>query len=73
MGTELEMLNPRSGRRLAEVAFEAHAAVWALVNLFLVLIWAVTGAGPFWPVWTILPWGFALGIQAWITWGLFGR
>lgn len=72
MGTRLEVGDQRRGRRGAEIAFEAHAAIWALVNLFLVLIWAVTGAGGFWPVWTILPWGFALGIQGWLTWGLFG-
>lgn len=46
--------------------------MWALVNVFLVLIWAAAGAGYFWPLWTIMPWGFALAVQAWITWGLLG-
>jgi Domain of unknown function (DUF1707) len=31
-------------------------------SLLLVAIWAITGAGYFWPVWPILGWGlFALG------------
>ena len=72
MGAYGQTLENRRGPRVLEVVFRVHAGVWALVNAFLVLIWAVTGAGAFWPIWTILPWGFALAIQAWITWGLLG-
>ena len=52
------------------MAFQTHAAIWFLVNLFLLGIWAVTGAGYFWPIWTIMPWGFALALQGWATYGL---
>jgi Domain of unknown function (DUF1707) len=42
----------------------AHGEVRAFVatSILLVAIWALTGAGYFWPVWPILGWGvFALG------------
>ena len=41
-----------------------HVAVYVAVNAFLVLIWAMTGAGYFWPVWPMLGWGIAVVIQA---------
>ena len=41
-----------------------HVAVYVAVNALLVLIWAVTGAGYFWPVWPILGWGIAIVIHA---------
>jgi uncharacterized protein DUF1707 len=34
--------------------------VFAAVNALLVAIWAVSGAGYFWPAWVIAWWGFAL-------------
>jgi hypothetical protein len=54
-------------RRAAETAFQAHAAVWFLVNLFLVGVWAAAGAGYFWPVWPIMSWGLAVGLHGWAT------
>jgi hypothetical protein len=64
----------RSGRsvarKVAETIFSAHAAVFVLVNLLCLFIWAAAGFGYFWPVWVFGPWGFALGVHAWATWGL---
>lgn len=57
-------------RRVAETMFSAHAAVYVLVNALCLFIWAATGFGYFWPVWVFGPWGFALAIHAWATWGL---
>jgi Domain of unknown function (DUF1707) len=40
-----------------------HGGDWGLflrVSVLLILIWAVTGADYFWPVWPILGWGIAL-------------
>jgi hypothetical protein len=34
------------------------------VNLALVAIWAVTGAGYFWPAWVMVWWGFALVMKS---------
>jgi hypothetical protein len=56
------------GRRARERIAKANRAAWlahlrsyAAVNGGLVGIWAVTGAGEFWPVWSIASWGVALG------------
>src|SRR3954451_156290 len=42
----------------------AHGTTFAWVNGGLVGIWALTGAGEFWPAFTIVPWGMALGAHA---------
>ena len=55
----------RSGRR-------AHFATYARVMLLLVAIWALTGAGYFWPVWPMLGWGVAVLMHA-RPGGLCGR
>lgn len=58
----------RAIERLEEKrSFAAHAGAYVIVNLFLVGLWAVTGAGYFWPVWSILGWGIGLGFHAWST------
>jgi hypothetical protein len=31
----------------------------------LVVLWAATGRGSFWPIWPILGWGAALAVQGW--------
>src|SRR4051812_7590767 len=33
---------------------------FVLVNLMLIVIWAATGAGYFWPIWPLLGWGIGL-------------
>jgi signal transduction histidine kinase len=40
-----------------------HAAVFAVVNGLLVAIWAVTGAGYFWPIWPLMGWGAVLALH----------
>lgn len=45
--------------------FKAHLLAYVLVNTFLVAIWAVTGAGFFWPVFPILGWGIGVAFNAW--------
>jgi hypothetical protein len=37
--------------------------VYLLVNGLMVAIWLLSGAGYFWPIWVIVPWGFALAIK----------
>ncbi|HEV7950576.1 MAG TPA: 2TM domain-containing protein [Glaciihabitans sp.] len=34
-----------------------HLLIYAIVNAFLVAVWAFTGAGYFWPGWVLLGWG----------------
>jgi len=41
---------------------DSDLRVWAATSVMLVAIWALTGAGYFWPVWPILGWGvFVVG------------
>jgi signal transduction histidine kinase len=51
-----------SGRR----ALELHAGVDGVLLFVLVLIWALTSLGYFWPVWALLPLVVALGIHWWL-------
>jgi signal transduction histidine kinase len=41
-----------------------HAAVFGVVQLALIVIWAWTGVGYFWPGWTIFGWGVVLALHA---------
>ena len=45
--------------------FHAHLLAYVLVNAMLVGIWAVTGAGFFWPVFPLLGWGIGLAFNVW--------
>ena len=40
--------------------FRTHLSVYVVVNALLVAIWALSGAGYFWPVWTLLGWGVGI-------------
>jgi uncharacterized membrane protein len=46
-----------------------HLVVYVLVNAMLVVIWAVTGAGFFWPVFPVVGWGIAVAFNAWDVYG----
>jgi signal transduction histidine kinase len=48
-------------------AFVTHAALDASVLFVLVLIWALTSDGYFWPVWVALPLALAVGIHGWVV------
>jgi signal transduction histidine kinase len=45
-----------------------HAAAAGALSLFLILVWALTSPGYFWPVWPLLVLALALAIHAWIVW-----
>jgi hypothetical protein len=49
--------------------FRTHIVIYVIVNVMLVGIWAVTGAGFFWPIFPILGWGIGLGANAWDVYG----
>lgn len=44
--------------------FRIHLTVYVIVNAILVTIWALSGAGYFWPVWPLLGWGIAVAFHA---------
>lgn len=45
--------------------FYGHVLIYALVNTFLVVIWAVTSGGFFWPIFPMVGWGIAVVMNAW--------
>ncbi len=47
-------------------AFAVQLWASALILAVLVVIWALTGAGSFWPVWVFLPLALALAIHGWV-------
>src|SRR5687768_4273436 len=47
-----------------ETSLRIHVAVYVVVNVMLVGIWAVSGGGYFWPIWPLLGWGAAVGCHA---------
>ena len=45
--------------------FRSHLSVYLVVNVLLVAIWALSGAGYFWPIWAMLGWGVGLVFHWW--------
>jgi hypothetical protein len=50
-------------RKRRELA--GHLMAFVLVNTFVVIIWYVTGAGFFWPVFPIFAWGIGVVFHTW--------
>jgi hypothetical protein len=46
-------------------AFGQDAIAYVVVNAFLIAVWALTGAGYFWPAWVLAGWGVGLVLHAW--------
>jgi signal transduction histidine kinase len=47
-------------------ALKIHALAYGLLNGLLIVVWALTGAGYFWPEWTLITLGLPLAAHAWI-------
>lgn len=69
---------PRTEQELREQAvfrlkkrrdFRGHVFIYVAVNAMLVVIWAVTGSGFFWPIFPILGWGVGVAANAWDVYG----
>jgi hypothetical protein len=45
--------------------FGSHVVAYVVVNAFFILIWAITGAGYFWPAWVLGGWGIGLVLHGW--------
>ncbi len=59
-------LRAEAKRRVeAKRSFSAHLTSYLVVNAFLVMIWAVTGRGYFWPIWVLGGWGIGLVMHYW--------
>jgi len=62
-----DVMRARAVRRLKKKRdFYAHVLVYVLMNAFVVVIWAMSGAGSFfWPIFLIVPWGIGLVMNGW--------
>jgi uncharacterized ion transporter superfamily protein YfcC len=57
-------------RLKAKNDFRVHLVVYLAVNAMLVLVWAVTSMGYFWPIWPMAGWGIGLVIHGYtVYWG----
>ena len=67
---ELDQRRTAAVKRLEEKRdFRTHVVTYVIVNAAMIAIWAVTGAGYFWPAWVLLGWGVGLVLHAWSVWG----
>ena len=48
----------------AKREFQLHLGVYLVVNTMLIIVWAATGAGYFWPIWPIAGWAIGLASHA---------
>jgi hypothetical protein len=67
--TEDELREQAVSRLKKRRDFHAHIFIYVAVNSVLVIIWAVTGAGFFWPIFPILGWGIGVAANAWDVYG----
>jgi hypothetical protein len=44
--------------------FYTDVLIYVVVNIGLILVWAVSGGGYFWPIWVIIGWGIGIGVHA---------
>lgn len=45
--------------------FQADLVAYIVINAFLIVVWAGTGFGYFWPGWVLGGWGALLLMDAW--------
>jgi hypothetical protein len=67
--TEQEIREEALERLKKKRDFRGHVFIYLAVNTMLVVIWAVTGAGFFWPIFPILGWGVGVAANAWDVYG----
>jgi signal transduction histidine kinase len=57
---------PEQTAIIRQRALVAHAGFYVALDALLILIWAVTTRGYFWPMWVLIPLGLPLAIHAWV-------
>jgi 2TM domain len=66
-GSEEAQLDREQMRAVAQVQrwhdFKAHVGAYLLINSALIIIWALTGGGAFWPGIPLAAWGLGLSSQ----------
>ena len=73
IGLKTKVIQSMNDKELREAALaslkhrrglERQLRIYAITNITLVVIWALSGRGDFWPIWSISFWGLALIWQA---------
>ena len=65
MATMEEELRGNALKRLeSRRAFKESLLSYAVVNVVLIVIWALAGGGYFWPGWVLVVWGIGLALHA---------
>jgi hypothetical protein len=65
-----QALRERAVKRLKKQSdFRVHVLIYLMVNAFLVVIWAMTNPGFFWPIFPIAGWGIGVVANAWDAYG----
>lgn len=63
-------LRERAVQRLKKKKeFRTNLLAYVLINGFLVVIWAITSRGFFWPAFPMAGWGIGLVFHAWDVYG----
>ena len=52
-----------------KAGFKRTAVTFVIIWVLLIVIWAVTGQGYFWPIWVIFGLGIATIFSAWSAYG----
>lgn len=65
--TEHEWTDRELARKRVEKKhkFQGDVAAYVVINILLIGVWALTGAGYFWPGWVLGAWGVLLLLDAW--------
>ena len=65
--TEHELTRREQARKRVEKKhkFRGDVVAYVIINVFLIGIWVVSGAGYFWPGWVLAGWGVLLLLDAW--------
>ncbi len=58
---------PRRTPAARRQALAMHAAAESAIAGVVIVIWAVTSLGYFWPIWLVLPMATTLGMHAWLV------
>ena len=56
-------------RLKAKRDFRTDVFAYVVINALLVVIWAATGGGYFWPIWVMIGWGIGVIFHAWTVFG----
>jgi hypothetical protein len=67
-GSEAELRERALAHLKKKRDFWAHLLVYIMFNSLLVVVWAMTSQGFFWPIFIIAGWGIGVVMNAWDVW-----